>query len=98
MAVALAAPVEKEVFLVKESPVDNIGVGGYVYSYELSNGQTHEEKAELKTVQGEEGPVETLVRSGSYSYVDPATNQVYKITYTADENGFHPEGAHIPSV
>ena len=34
--------------------------------------------------------------SGSYSYTGP-DGQVYSISYTADETGFHPQGAHIPT-
>lgn len=34
--------------------------------------------------------------SGSYSYTGPDGVQ-YTITYTADADGFHPQGAHIPT-
>ncbi|CAB0039720.1 unnamed protein product [Trichogramma brassicae] len=34
--------------------------------------------------------------SGSYSYTGP-DGQVYTINYTADETGFHAQGAHIPT-
>lgn len=34
--------------------------------------------------------------SGSFSYTGPDGAQ-YTITYTADEAGFHPEGAHLPT-
>lgn len=34
--------------------------------------------------------------SGSYSYTGPDGVQ-YSITYTADEEGFHPQGAHLPT-
>ena len=33
---------------------------------------------------------------GSYSYVGD-DGQTYSITYTADENGFQAQGAHIPT-
>lgn len=95
MAVALAAPAQDDVVVVKETLHDNIGVDGYNYNYELSNGQAVQESAQLKTVQGEEEPA--LVVSGSFTWVDPATNQRYTVTYTADENGFHPVGDHIPA-
>lgn len=34
--------------------------------------------------------------SGSYSYTGPDGNQ-YAISYTADENGYRPQGAHLPT-
>lgn len=34
--------------------------------------------------------------SGSYSYTGPDGVQ-YSVTYTADEQGFHPQGAHLPT-
>lgn len=42
-------------------------------------------------VAGESGSV-----SGSFSYTGPDGVQ-YSVRYTADENGFHPEGDHLPT-
>ncbi|KAL2723274.1 flexible cuticle protein 12-like [Vespula maculifrons] len=96
LAVALARPQHQEdVVVVKETPSDNIGVGGYNYGYELSNGQHHEESAEL-TNAGTEN--EALAVRGSFGWVDPVTNQRYTVSYVADENGFHPVGEHLPSA
>lgn len=51
---------------------------------------------ELKTVKDEEGKdAQALIVSGSYSYADPEGNLI-TLKFVADENGFHPEGAHIP--
>ena len=36
-----------------------------------------------------------LVKQGSYRYTSPEGN-TYQVEYTADENGFHAEGAHFP--
>ncbi|KAK0169587.1 hypothetical protein PV328_011855 [Microctonus aethiopoides] len=96
LAIAFAAPAQnqqQDIVIVKEVQHENIGVDGYKYNYELSNGQSVQESAELKRVAGIDEPV--LVVSGSFSYVDPETKQRYTVTYTADENGFHPSGAHI---
>lgn len=94
MAMAVAAPASQpEVVLVKETPLDNIGVDGYKFGYELSNGESRQESAQLRNAGSEN---EALVITGSYSWVDPATNRKYTVTYTADENGFHPQGDHLP--
>ncbi|XP_066591202.1 flexible cuticle protein 12-like [Prorops nasuta] len=97
VAAAVAAPAaheEQPVVLVKETPSDNIGVDGYNFGYELSNGESRQESAQLKNAGSEN---EALVVTGSYSFVDPATNVRYTVHYTADENGFHPQGDHIPA-
>ncbi|XP_011636232.1 flexible cuticle protein 12-like [Pogonomyrmex barbatus] len=97
VAVALAAPAhdDSQTVVVKETPLDNIGIDGYNFGYELSDGQAHQESAQLVNA-GQEN--ESLVVRGSFSYVDPETNVRYTVNYVADENGFHPEGAHLPSV
>ncbi|RLU27612.1 hypothetical protein DMN91_001416 [Ooceraea biroi] len=98
VAVALAAPAipaDNQVILVKETPSDNIGLGEYQFGYELSNGETRQEAAQLVNA-GQENA--SLAVRGSFSWVDPATNVRYTVNYVADENGFHPEGEHLPSV
>lgn len=95
MALALAAPQgdrQQEVVLVRELQHNNIGVDGYQYNYELSDGQKKEESAELRNVGTEN---EALVVRGSFSWVD-ANGQLHSVEYTADENGFHPVGSDIP--
>ncbi|XP_053974735.1 flexible cuticle protein 12-like [Hylaeus anthracinus] len=97
VAVAYAAPQglhQDEVVLVKETPSDNVGLGGYNYGYELSNGQSHQETADVINAGTEN---EALAVRGSFTWVDPLTNVRYTVNYVADENGFHPQGEHIPS-
>ncbi|XP_071558823.1 flexible cuticle protein 12-like isoform X2 [Temnothorax nylanderi] len=90
VAIALAAPPldYSRTVVVKETPLDNIGIDGYQYGYELSSGQAHQESAQLVN-HGQEN--ESLVVRGSFTYVDPETNVRYTVNYVADENGFHPE-------
>lgn len=59
----------------------------YKYSYETSNGIS----------AGEEGVATNGVRAqGGYSYTgDDGVS--YSVTYTADENGFRPQGEHLPT-
>lgn len=65
----------------------------FVCSYETGNGIKAQEEGYLKQ-EVPEGPGE--VAQGSYSYTDPDGNQV-SVQYTADENGFVPQGAHLPT-
>lgn len=65
-----------------------------VYSVETSDGQAKEEQGELVN-QGSEN--ESMVVRGRFSYTG-ADGVVYTVTYTADNDGFHPEGAHLPKA
>ncbi|XP_014485890.1 PREDICTED: flexible cuticle protein 12-like, partial [Dinoponera quadriceps] len=97
VAVALAAPPldNSQTVLVKETPLDNIGIDGYQFGYELSNGEARQESAELANAGTDNAALRVR---GSFTYVDPATNVRYTVNYVADENGFRPEGQHLPSV
>ncbi|XP_014223132.1 larval cuticle protein 8-like [Trichogramma pretiosum] len=96
-AVAMAAPQyrQQDVIVTKENLHNNIGVEGYNYGYELSDGQTRQEQAEFIAPRSanEEG---TMRVTGSYSWVDPADGRTYLVRYVADENGFRAEGDHLP--
>lgn len=51
---------------------------------ETGDGQVIDEHEEL-----------VLVQTGSYRYSDPEGN-IITLRYVADENGFQPEGEHLP--
>uniref|UniRef100_A0A182NII6 Uncharacterized protein n=1 Tax=Anopheles dirus TaxID=7168 RepID=A0A182NII6_9DIPT len=95
VALALAAPLDdsKNAQILKYEN-DNIGVDGYKFAFETSDGHQRQEQAELKKLGDD---VEALVVRGSYSFTGD-DGQVYTVNYVADENGFQPEGAHLPTV
>lgn len=64
------------------------------FSFETSDGQSKQETGEL-IHPGTEN--EAIAVRGAYSYVGPDGN-VYTVTYIADENGFQPQGVHLPTV
>ncbi|XP_008552212.1 endocuticle structural glycoprotein ABD-4 [Microplitis demolitor] len=67
--------------------------GAYQYSYDTEHGIHVDEQGQPGPV-GEEG-TPAIVARGSFSYTGP-DGTPYQVTYTADETGFHPEGAHLP--
>lgn len=64
------------------------------FSYETSDGQKREETAQVYEIEGE-APVLSI--TGFYSYIGPDGVE-YKVDYTAGDNGFSAEGAHLPKV
>lgn len=96
VAVAIAAPSEQDVNAqVTRQENSNIGVGPWAHSFATSNGISHEESGDIEKVGTEE---EAIAVRGSFSWTDPATNQVYTVNYVADKNGYQPEGAHLPKA
>ncbi|XP_021932414.1 cuticle protein CP14.6-like [Zootermopsis nevadensis] len=77
---------------ILRSAQNNDLAGGYSFSFETGNDITREEVGELKNVGT---PEELQIVRGSYKYKDPEGNEIV-VTYTADENGFVPQGAHFP--
>ncbi|XP_017469780.1 PREDICTED: endocuticle structural glycoprotein SgAbd-2-like [Rhagoletis zephyria] len=75
-------------------------------AYETSNGIKVENAGYLKRIlvpkqESTDGQVIdeheelVLVQTGLYSYPDPEGNLI-TLRYVADENGFQPEGEHLP--
>ncbi|CAK1596360.1 unnamed protein product [Parnassius mnemosyne] len=71
----------------------NNGDGSYRFSYETGNGISAQESGAPRA-QGPEGPAVTA--EGGFSYRAPDGQQI-SLSYTADENGFHPVGSHLPT-
>ncbi|PZC85406.1 endocuticle structural glycoprotein ABD-4 [Helicoverpa armigera] len=95
VAVAFAAPQgapAEPIPIVKDDSQIN-GDGSYQYAFETGNGISADQKGDLKKV----GDVDALEVQGEFSY--PGENgQTIHLTYTADENGFHPQGDHLPTA
>ncbi|GLV39282.1 Cuticular protein 49Ab [Carabus blaptoides fortunei] len=66
---------------------------GYHYLYETENGILGEEQGKLAN-RGTDA--EGMKAHGFYTYTGP-DSIVYTVTYTADENGFIPQGDHLPT-
>lgn len=66
--------------------------GSWVNSYETGNGIVAEEQGVLKNA-GTDNEAQSV--SGQFSYTAP-DGTVVKMSYVADENGFVPQGDHLP--
>jgi hypothetical protein len=64
------------------------------YSYETSDGVSRQEEAELTNIGTEN---EALSVRGTITWIAD-DGQTYTLNYLADENGFQPEGAHLPKL
>ncbi|XP_077261399.1 flexible cuticle protein 12-like [Temnothorax americanus] len=96
VAVAFAAPVDNTTLIpILKQALDGPNPdGSYNYSYETGNGIQAQEEGHLNNVGTDS---EALEAHGSFSYTD-ADGQTYQISYVANENGFQPEGAHLPTA
>lgn len=63
-------------------------------SSETSNGITQEESGQVVNGGSED---ESIAVRGSFQWTD-RNGQTYSVTYVADDNGFQPEGAHLPKA
>ncbi|KAH8235210.1 hypothetical protein KR032_010389 [Drosophila birchii] len=90
-AVVLAAPAPNAEAQVLRLDSD-VQPDGYNYALETSDGTKHEEQGQLKNAGTEN---EAIAVRGSFSFVAD-DGQTYTVNYVADENGFQPQGAHLP--
>lgn len=60
--------------------------------YEQSDNQVREEVGEFANPGTEQ---EYIIVRGYYAYPGEDGNEI-RVAYTADENGFHPQGEHLP--
>ncbi|XP_045456061.1 larval cuticle protein LCP-17-like [Melitaea cinxia] len=74
---------------------NDVGVEGqYSWSIETENGIVANEQGSLKAVPGSDVPAETV--QGQASWKSPE-GEAIQLTYIADENGYQPQGSHLPT-
>lgn len=83
--IACAYAVSDESYAVGDSRSEINPDGSYSYSYETSNG-----------ISGQEQGVGGQFARGSNSYTAP-NGEVVQTAYIADENGYQPQGSHLPT-
>ncbi|KAH8408249.1 hypothetical protein KR215_001029 [Drosophila sulfurigaster] len=89
-AVALAAPPASDVQVLRSE--SDVGPESYSHAYENSDGASHDEQGVVKNLGAEN---EGISVTGSYKFIGE-DGVTYEVTYIADENGFQPQGAHLP--
>ncbi|CAH1117682.1 unnamed protein product [Phaedon cochleariae] len=76
---------------------ENEGVnadGSYQWSYETGNGISAQEQGQIKNPSAAEGGAAEV--QGSYQYTSDDGTPI-SLTYIANEGGFQPQGAHLPT-
>ncbi|XP_065360959.1 larval cuticle protein 65Ag1-like [Calliphora vicina] len=69
-----------------------VGPESFQYGFETSDGTSADAKGVLKNVGTDE---EAISVQGAYKFVGD-DGVTYEVKYVADENGFQPQGAHLP--
>ena len=90
-ALALAAPLQPNDVQILHADSE-VGPESFKFGFETSDGTSHSQEGQLKNIGTEQ---EAIVVHGSYSFVGD-DGVTYSVRYVADENGFQPEGAHLP--
>lgn len=105
MALASAAPAvpaaeqtPRPIAILRSSENGPNPDGSYQWSYETENGIQAQEQGELRTFArsaDSESEGAAVVAQGGFSYTADDGTPI-SLTYVADENGFQPQGAHLP--
>lgn len=98
VAVTLSVPVEKsgrvenEVVPIISQEQEIFPDGKYKFSYESGDGSKASQEGGLKQIDKE---TTAGVAQGSFTYQGD-DGKTYSVTYIADENGYQPQGEHLP--
>ncbi|KAH8360489.1 hypothetical protein KR200_006881 [Drosophila serrata] len=84
LATVYADNINKDALTIREDSNPADSEGNYNFAFETSNGIQAQEAGNANGV------------SGSTNYVSPEGIPI-SLTYVADENGFQPQGAHLPT-
>lgn len=76
--------INKDAVITRQDSDPSDAEGNYNYVYETSNGIQAQEAGNANGA------------TGSFAYVSPEGEPV-AISYTADENGYQPQGSHLPT-
>ncbi|XP_071555382.1 endocuticle structural glycoprotein SgAbd-8-like [Temnothorax nylanderi] len=96
VAVALAQhpqQLQQQPVAILKYAQDSSPEGSYSYAYETENGIAASEQGSPQPVGPKGEPA--VVAQGQYQYTAPDGTPI-ALQYTADENGFHPQGSHLP--
>lgn len=85
LGLANADHIEKDAQIINYQS-DSHPDGSYQYAYETTNG-----------IVGQEQGIGAVGASGSSQHVAP-DGSIVKLSYTADHNGFIPQGSHVPLI
>ncbi|XP_045448100.1 cuticle protein CP14.6-like [Melitaea cinxia] len=85
-----AVSVEKDATILKQDA--EVQQEKYAYAFETSNGIKGQESGYVKNVGLENAAIEV---QGSNAYTGP-DGKYYALTYIANENGYQPQGEHLP--
>lgn len=70
-----------------------VNTGSFDFNFDTSNGINTQAHGKLKEISKNES---AIVSEGGYAYKS-ANGEDISLTYTADEFGYHPQGAAIPT-
>ncbi|CAG4937436.1 unnamed protein product [Colias eurytheme] len=93
LAVALAAPQGQDPIAILRQESDSNPDGSFNYDFETANGISASANGALRNIGAEEPALQI---QGQVNYPSDDGTPI-QLTYTADENGFQPQGAHLPT-